>query len=176
MRYAFRMDRPRSPLPHAKEVLAGYYREQGIMPSVQTLADLLGVSSTSSAHYIVQRLRDEGYLAANEFGKLTPGPQFHKALERPDIPTELLKELPAGEDLVVVRVQEEWRLEEGDFRAGDLLVLAPVESAANGDLLLLRRGSLRRVSGAMRTGWRAEGVLVGQYRAFRAPPPHGGES
>ena len=51
------MDRSRSPLPHAREALAAYYREHGIMPSVQRLAELLGVSSTSSAHYVVQKLR-----------------------------------------------------------------------------------------------------------------------
>src|SRR3569832_2297120 len=75
-------------------------------------------------------------LAANEHGKLTPGPLFAKIADAPAIPSELHKELPAGEDLVVLRVQEEWQMEEGDFRAGDLLVLAPVEGAANGDLLL----------------------------------------
>lgn len=161
------MERSRSPLPHAKELLAGYYREHGIMPSVQKLADLLGVSSTSSAHYIVQRLRDEGYLAANEFGKLTPGPLFGKALERPDIPAELLNELPAGAGLQVMRVEHEWGLQEDDFCAGDLLVVAPNERADEGDLLLLRRGGSRIVCSSPRSGWRTEGVLVGMYRAFK---------
>lgn len=36
------MDHPRSPLPHAKDALAAYYRENGIMPSVKTLVKLLG--------------------------------------------------------------------------------------------------------------------------------------
>ena len=63
------MERSRSPLPRAKEVLPAYYLEHGIMPR-------------SSAHYVVQKLRDEGYLAANEFGKLTPGPLFGKARGR----------------------------------------------------------------------------------------------
>lgn len=61
------------------------------MPSVQRPAELLGGSSTCSAHYVVQKLRDEGYLAANEFGKLTPGPLFDKSPGRHDIPSKLLE-------------------------------------------------------------------------------------
>lgn len=162
------MERSRSPLPHAKEVLAGYYREHGIMPSVQRLAQLLGVSSTSSAHYLVQKLRDEGYLAANEFGKLTPGPLFQRGPARPAVPPELLRELPAGEELTVVQVDETWR-EDSRFLPGDLLILAPPEGASVNDLLVLRRGSARMVSGGPRSGWRPEGVLLGQYRAFKTP-------
>jgi hypothetical protein len=159
----------RSPLPRARKALAGYYREHGIMPSVQSLAALLGVTSTSSAHYVVQKLRDEGYLAANEHGKLTPGPLFPKAPGRPELPSELLKELPAAEGLQVLRVEEDWKLEEGaPFIPGDLLIVGPVEGFTAGDLLVLRRGSVRQVSTGLRTGWQAVGVLVGQYRAFKA--------
>lgn len=162
------MEISRSPLPRAKEVLAGYYREHGIMPSVQSLAALLGVSSTSSAHYVVQKLRDEGYLAANEHGKLTPGPQFPKAFGRPEVPGELLKEIPAIAGLQVLRVEEDWKFsEDWQFIPGDLLVLGPVEGFASGNLLVLRRGSVRTVSAGLRSGWQPLGVLVGQYRTFK---------
>lgn len=162
------MESSRSPLPRAKEALAGYYREHGIMPSVQSLAGLLGMSSTSSAHYVVQKLRDEGYLAANEHGKLTPGPQFPKAPGRPEVPGELLKELPAIAGLQVLRVEEDWKLgEDGQFIPGDLLVLGPVEGFGSGDLLVLRRGAVRTVAAGLRSGWQPVGVLVGQYRAFK---------
>lgn len=164
--YPWLMERSRSPLPHAKEVLAGYYREHGIMPSVQRLAELLGVSSTSSAHYVVQKLRDEGYLAANEFGKLTPGTLFDKAPGRHDIPAELLQVLPAGEDLRVVQVDENWKADDSVW-AGDLLVLAPADQVELSHLLVLRRGSTFVLANELRPGWRAEGVVVGQYR------PHG---
>lgn len=160
------MDRSRSPLPHAKEVLAGYYREHGIMPSVQRLAELLGVSSTSSAHYVVRRLRDEGYLAGNEHGKLTPGPHFEKAPGRPGIPAALVDVLPAGPQLRVVRVDETWKVDDSIW-AGDLLVLAPADQVELSDLLVLRRGSTFALANEPRSGWRAEGVVVGQYR------PHG---
>jgi hypothetical protein len=161
------MDRTRSPLPRAKEALAEYYREHGIMPSVQKLADLLGLASTSSAHYLVRKLRDEGHLAANEQGKLAPGPLFEKAPGRPGVPLELLRALPDAERLQVLCVDETWKMEEGDFQPGDLLVVAPVETSERGDLLVLRRGSARIISNGTRAGWRAQGVLVGQYRAFK---------
>ena len=160
------MERTRSPLPHAKEVLAGYYGEHGIMPSVQALADLLGVSSTSSAHYVVQRLRDEGFLAANEHGKLTPGPLFSKAPGRPSIPAALLQALPAGAELRVLQVDDKWKVDDSVW-SGDLLVLAPAEQLELSHLLVLRRGSTFLLANEARSGWRVEGVVVGQYR------PHG---
>jgi SOS-response transcriptional repressor LexA len=161
------MDRPRSPLPRAKQALAVYYREHGIMPSVQKLADLLGLASTSSAHYLVQKLRAEGHLTANEHGKLAPGPLFDKAPGRPEVPIELLRALPDSERLQVLRVDETWKMDEGDFQPGDLLVVAPIETCEQGDLLVLRRGSARIISSGPRPGWRTEGVLLGQYRAFK---------
>lgn len=160
------MERSRSPIPHAKEALAAYYREHGIMPSVQRLAELLGVSSTSSAHYVVQKLREEGYLAANEFGKLTPGPLFDRAPDRPTIPSALLEVLPAGAELRVVQVDGNWKVDDSVW-PGDLLVLAPADQVELSQLLVLRRGNTFLLANEPRGGWRAEGVVVGQYR------PHG---
>ena len=160
------MERPRSPPPNAKEALAGYYREHGIMPSVQTFAQLLGFASTSSAHYVVQKLREEGFLAANEHGKLTPGPQFFKAPGRPAIPAALVAALPAGHELRVMRVDENWKGDDSVW-AGDLLVLAPPERLELSDLLVLQRGGTRMLANEARPGWRVQGVVVGQYR------PHG---
>ena len=160
------MDRPRSQLPHAKDALAGYYREHGIMPSVQTFAQLLGVSSTSSAHYVVQKLREEGYLGANEHGKLTPGPQFFKAPGRPTIPAALVAALPAGHELRVLRVDKNWKGDDSVW-AGDLLVLAPVDQVELSNLLVLSRGRTFMLANEPQPGWRVQGVVVGQYR------PHG---
>lgn len=71
--------------------------------------------------------------------------------------------------LEVLRVEEEWNLDaQRQFIPGDLLVLGPVESFVAGDLLVLRRGAVRQVSSGLRTGWQPVGVLVGQYRAFKA--------
>lgn len=169
------MERSRSPLPHAKEVLAGYYCEHGIMPSVQRLAELLEVSSTSSAHYVVQKLRDEGYLAANEHGKLTPGPQFLKAPGRPAIPSELVAVLPTGPELRVLQVDENWKADDSIW-VGDLLVLALADQVELGHLLVLRRGNTFVLANEPRPGWRAQGVVVGQYRPHGVRTPSGGMS
>jgi hypothetical protein len=138
------------------------------MPSVQRLAELLGVSSNSSADYVVQKLRDEGYLAANEHGKLTPGPQFLKAPGRPTIPAELIAVLPAGPELRVVQMDENWKADDSVW-AGDLLVLAPADQLELSHLLVLRRGNTFLLANEPRPGWRAQGVVVGQYRPHGAP-------
>lgn len=57
--------------------------------------ELLGVASTASAHYVVQKLRDEGYLAVIESEKLTPGPLFGKAPGGHGISNDLLQVLPS---------------------------------------------------------------------------------
>lgn len=105
-------------------------------------------------------------MAANEFGKLTPGPLFPKAPGRPSIPAELLRVLPAGEELRVVRVDESWKLDHSIW-PGDLLVLAPASQVELSGLLVLRRGSAFILANEPRSGWKAQGVVVGQYR------PHG---
>lgn len=162
--YAYGMERARSPLPHAKEVLAAYYAEHGVMPSIQLLAELLGVASTSSAHYVATRLRSEGFLAATEHGKLSPGPSFTRASALPELPTALVDVLPAGPNLWVVRVDETWTLDNSVW-LGDMLILAPVDQVAEpSPLLVLRRGSAAMLALEPRKGWRVEGAVVGQYR------------
>lgn len=46
----------------------------------------------------------EADVAANEQGKLNSGPLFAKVADAPAILSELLKELPAGEDLMEARI------------------------------------------------------------------------
>lgn len=166
-RYSSGMERPRLPLLHAKEVLAAYYVEHGILPSVQRLAELLGVSSTSSAHYVVTRLRAEGYLGSTVHGKLTPGPLFLKAPGSPSIPVELLAVLPSGPDLRVGCVDESWTLASSIWE-GDLLILAFAESPPTADaLMLLRRGSAH-VGERASVGLARGGVGGGSVPAARA--------
>ena len=127
------------------------------------------MSSTSSAHYVVTRLRAEGYLGSTEHGKLTPGPLFLKAPGSPSIPADLVAVLPSGPDLRVVRVDESWTLDASVWE-GDLLILAPAESPNPLDaLLVLRRGSAHTLANEPRAGWRVEGVVVGQYRRHGSP-------
>lgn len=158
-------------MPRAKEALAAYYGEHGIMPSVQRLAELLGLASTSSAHYLVQKLREEGYLAANEHGKLTPGPVFVKAPGRA-IPAALLQVLPAGAELHVIQVDGSWKVDDS-IRPGDLLVLAPADQVELSHLIVLRRGNTYVLANETRPGWRAQGVVVGQYRPHGTRLAHG---
>jgi hypothetical protein len=144
--------------------LAAHYVEHGILPCVQRLAELLGVSSKSSAHYVFTRLHAEGYLGSTEHGKLTPGPLFLKAPGSPSIPVELSAVLPSGPDLRVVCVDESWTLDSSVWE-GDLLILASAESPPTADaLMLLRRGSAHTLANEPRSGWRVEGLVVGQYR------------
>lgn len=91
---------------------------------------------------------------------------FPNAPGRPSIPVELLQVLPAGEELRVVRVDENWKVDESVW-PGDLLVLAPADQVELSHLLVLRRGSTFALANEPRSGWRAQGVVVGQYR------PHG---
>lgn len=158
-----------TPVARAKEALSAYYREHGVMPTVKALAELLGYSSTSSAHFILEKLQLEGFLAKTDAGgKLMPGPHFIKAPGGPPtIPAALLEVLPAGADLKVLRVDGDWRVD-ASIRAGDLLVVAPAGQAQAGDTVVLRRGQTFVVAQELRSGWRPLGVVVGQYRAFNS--------
>ena len=163
-RYAPAMVPPNSSTARAKVALGDYYVEHGILPTVQRLAELLGMASTSSAHYVIKRLREEGYLGSSEHGKLTPGPTFLKAPGFPELPAELVSQLPAGPGLRVLRVDDTWTLD-GSIWEGDLLILAPENTApGEADLLVLKRGPARVLANEPRVGWRVEGVVLGQYR------------
>lgn len=71
----------------------------------------------------------------------------------------MLKELPAGEGLQVLRAEEGWKLgDDAQLIPGDLLVPGPVEGFASGDLLVLRRGAVRAVAAGLRPGWQPVGV------------------
>lgn len=162
--YASFMERPNSSIARAKTVLGDYYVEHGILPTVQRLAQLLEMASTSSAHYVVKRLREQGFLGSSEYGKLTPGPTFLKAPAFPEIPAELLSQLPSGPGLRVMRVDETWTLEK-TVLDGDLLILGPEGTEPEeGDLLVLKRGQARALAYEQRKGWRVDGVVLGQYR------------
>lgn len=153
----------RSRAAEAKEVLAGYYRERGTMPSVQEFANRMGYSSTSSAHFVLEQLFEEGFVAKTETGRLMPGTQFAKAAARPAVPAELLAALPAGEGLEVVEVGPEWVIDD-TIRPGDLLVLARPARTEDGEQFLLSRGDTYAVAPLRRSGWKTHGAVLGLYR------------
>lgn len=154
----------RSRAAEAKEVLAGYYREHGAMPSVQEFANRMGYSSTSSAHFVLQQLLREGYVAKTETGRLRPGEHFFKAGDRPLVPAELLRVLPVGEGLRVMQVGPDWVTDES-IRPGDYLVLGPADAGGEGDRFVLSRGAKYAVPPRLTPGWKTHGMVLGLYRS-----------
>lgn len=170
------MPRP-SRQEEAKAVLARFYAKHGGMPTIESFALEMGYQSTSSAHHTVMGLVKTGYLAqAERGGRLLPGPGFGQGAREavfapiePEIPEAILKTLPAGVNFWVLRVEDDTLAGEA-IRAGDLLVLAPLEHIDLSDLLVHRRGSRIAISPVPKAGWKAQGVLVAQFRSYRLTP------
>ncbi len=162
-----------SRVPEAKAVIARYYEQHGGMPSVAVFAEEMGYSSTSSAHFLLNKLTEAGFLKRDERGgRLLPGPMFRRLPSDQDpwlagIPQPVLDALPKGVELRALRVEGGFETDDAIW-SGDLLLLAPASRTDLSDLLVLRRGSTRRVSNDPRAGWVVEGVVVGQYRAYGA--------
>lgn len=155
----------RSRAAEAKEVLAGYYREHGTMPSVQEFANRMRYSSTSSAHFVLEQLFEEGFVAKTSTGRLMPGAHFSKAPNRPTVPRELLEVLPAGENLRVMEVGQDWETDDAT-KPGDLLVLAPPDSAEEAPQYVVSRGARYALTAQLRPGWKVQGAVLGLYRAI----------
>jgi SOS-response transcriptional repressor LexA len=167
------MPRP-SRQEEAKTVIARFYAEHGGMPTIEAFALEMGYHSTSSAHHTVMGLVKSGYLAqAERGGRLLPGPGFGRMARdavspptAPEIPEAILQTLPAGVSFRVLRVEDDSLASEA-IRAGDLLVLAPLERTDLSDLLVLQRGSRIFISPSRKAGWKAQGVLIAQFRSYR---------
>lgn len=167
------MSRP-SRQEEAKTVIARFYAQHGGMPTIEAFALEMGYQSTSSAHHTVMGLVKVGYLAQEERGgRLLPGPGFGRMATdavsqstAPAIPEAILQTLPAGVSFWVLRVEDDTLACEA-IRAGDLLVLAPLERTDLNDLLVHQRGSRIALSPERKAGWKAQGVLVAQFRSYR---------
>lgn len=160
----------------AKELLTRYYRDRGVLPSVQTFAELMGYTSTSSAHYTLSKLVEQGFLGKEDRGgRLMPGPAFDRRAATASarlvaIPDELRLALPAGVELTTLVVDDRFNADEAIW-PGDMLVLAPAARTDLSELLVLRRGGAFVTAGEPRSGWSVVGVLVAQFRSF-GPKPH----
>ena len=76
----------------------------------------------------------------------------------------MLSELPADPGVRVLQVDDTWTLD-GSVWEGDLLILAPEGSEPEeGALLVLQRGQAHALANEPRSGWRAVGIMIGQYR------------
>lgn len=155
------MTRP-SRLDEAKEKLRAYYAEHGGMPSIQVFAELMGYASASSAHDVSKLLVDEEFLVREERGgRLLPGPKFgHELLP------ELRDLLPPGVPVRAFPVMVNDLAEAGVLQ-GDTLVLAPADRTDPGELMLWRSGKKLLMAVDASKPWKAEGVVVAQFRKYR---------
>jgi hypothetical protein len=97
--------KPNSSIARAKVALGTNFVEHGILPMVQRLAELLGMASmSSSAHYVIKRLREEGYLDFSENGKLTAGPASSKRRVSLQSPLNSSHSCPQAPGAPVLRV------------------------------------------------------------------------
>ena len=134
------------------------------MPSVQEFADRMQYSSTSSAHFVLEQLFEQGHIAKTETGRLRPGELFLRASDRTAVPAELLDALPTEKGMRAMRVEAYWLTDES-MQPGDILVLAPPERDELSDSFVLSRGDTYAVTPRMRPGWKTHGVVLGLYRS-----------
>jgi SOS-response transcriptional repressor LexA len=166
------MPRP-SRTKEAKVAIRGYYAEHGVMPTVEGFAEVMGYKSTSSAHHTIMALVTEGYLAQEKRGgRLLPGASFVRAGRMPTrsnalttIPSEIAASLPGGVQLNVLEVPDD-SLKEHAICAGDMLVVVDLNRTDLSDLVLQSRGMALALSTHRKSGWRALGLLVAQYRQY----------
>lgn len=117
--------KPNSSTVRAKAALGANFVEYGILPTVQRFAELLGMASMSSAHYVIMRLREEGFLDFRDNGKLTAGPATSKRRVSLQSPLNSSHSCPQAPGARVLRVDATWTTLAGLVWKGDLLILAP---------------------------------------------------
>lgn len=169
------MPRP-SRKEEAKEVLRTYYTENGVMPTIEGFARAMGYRSTASAHKAVKALIEERYLGQEERGgRLLPGATFPRASSPGAapavslrVPPEITASLPDGVSLTVYVVPNDSLLAEHAVCAGDSLVLVNLTRTDLSDLILQKRGSVLTIDRHLKSGWRAIGLLVAQFRTYRS--------
>lgn len=155
----------------ARVVIDEYYLSNGVMPTVKDFATAMGYSSTSSAHYVLSQLFEEGYLEREAAGgRMLPGPGLIRLWQSaaPDgtgVPRELLECLPTGVELRVLKVEDGFRVDDAIW-TGDLLVLAPAGRTDLSDVFVLKRGAVLVTSNELKSGWAVQGVVVGQFRSY----------
>ena len=160
------MPRP-SRVPEAQAKLRAHYAENGLMPSLTTLAELLGLRGGSSVQELAAELVSTGFLARDErAGRLIPGPAFGITSSHPTVvPAELLAALPKDAELKVVRIAVGSMKGDGILR-GDFIVLAPEDRTDLSKTLLLARGRSRELAQAPGAGWSVLGVVVATFRSY----------
>lgn len=165
-RYPSPMPRP-SRLVEAQEKLRARYAENGLMPSLTGLAELLGLRGASSVQELAAELVNIGFLARDDrAGRLIPGPSFGaESKQSRTVPAELVKALPEDVALEVARITADSMMADGILQ-GDFLVLAPAERTDLSKTLLVARGLDRALAQKPAPGWQVLGVVVAQFRSY----------
>lgn len=170
------MPRPTREL-EALEVLTTYYREQGVLPTVEVFASLMGYRSTSSAFKVLQLLIANGAIAKDaRGGRLLPGKAFRGGNDSKKLVFEDSSGLPpefaallqeVGKDAVAVQVTDDSLAGQG-ILAGDFLMVSPKRAGQGRPRLVeTASGALDIVTTRAPRGGKALGYLVAQFRRYR---------
>jgi hypothetical protein len=157
----------------ARGVIAAYYREHGVVPTLVEFTRLMEYNSEASGHAVVSQLVADGFLAQEQFGRrrYISGPLFVTSPGKTGVPAELMDALPSGDNLHALRVDEHWRpCTEVGLKQGDLVVVAVGGQATPDSLNVFRRGKTYEIRHDFRRGWTSEGVFLGMYRTHAHAP------
>lgn len=159
------MPRP-SRAEEALQVLRAYYRDNGILPTIETITKLMGYRSPGSTYPVIKSLVRQGFLSQEEKGgQLKPGPQFQVS-HSPQTRSEVELSYPAHCQATVATVATPAL----GILEGDTLVYDREAVAAPGDVLVLQPGDGRVI--AHRLGQDEAvpeahlGVVLFQYRHY----------
>ena len=118
----------------ALEVLRTYYREHGILPTIEVLTELMGYRSPGSTYPVVKALVTAGYLQQEgKGGRLKPGPIF---LEPTGCGPTFQIQPPKGCKTVLATVAD---CEHG-ILAGDVLIFDATSTGAPGVVVVIQEG------------------------------------
>lgn len=165
------MSRPSRHL-EALQILRAYYRQSGVLPTVEVLAAKMGYKSTSSAYNAIQPLLQEG-LVLQDGRRLIPGRGFKSKTARkryPELGAASLSEFleTDGHDTAVIEITNSSLEGEGILK-GDFLLISNSAEPSPGDLLLIQnKHSFRLVSYEDASPRRRQsGVVLAQFRKYR---------
>lgn len=140
-------------LEQVTKYLKKYQAENGFPPSVREICSALGIKSTATAHYYLDKLEERGILTRNanknrsislsdtpEFvsvplvGMVTAGTPI-LAVENLDGYYPLPVDFADGDDFFLLRVSGESMIEAGIFN-GDKIICKKAQTADNGDIVV----------------------------------------
>lgn len=144
-----------------------YYNQYGYAPTVREIAKAVGLKSTASVQYQLNRLREQGYLTSAT-GMRTTTPRENKQGKVPVVGL-----VTAGQPILAVenvRYHIPWDGESGCFALevmgdsminagildGDLVIVRPQSSADHGDIVVALLGD----EATVKRLWRKDGKVL----------------